>query len=154
MEELRDIKGLDLTNLFAWAIGWQIVAGFCVIALIVALIGVYKYFKFRKSWKYLAQTRLTFLAKNIDILSNKQIISTLNTVLRYSLIQVVGREQAASIKANKLLDLLEQHDHKKFDWSAKGAILLKGPYQPNIEKLDKSQILQLILASKRWINVN
>jgi hypothetical protein len=155
LEQLHDIEGLDVISIWPLAIGWWIVLG----TIILALIGTWYLIKrmlFKRSWKYDTLQKLNYFLKKLSepSVTNTTIQDTtilFSEYLRRIALHRYSRSSCAGLTGETWLEWLSKHDSKKFDWMNQGKLLIKAPYAPTNEDLTAEQLKTLIKAAKEWV---
>jgi hypothetical protein len=156
LEKLHDIAGLDPIPLWPLAIGWWIVIGFGTIMLLLAALGLTRWLKFRRSWKYDTLEKLEYLSQTLSqpTVSNMEIQHTatfFSEYLRRIALRRFSRSACAGLTGQAWLEWLTKHDSKNFDWVKHGKSLIQAPYAPAHHRLAPEQLKILIQAAKEWV---
>ena len=151
LQQMHDISGLDAISNWPLAIGWWLIAGIVILLITGTTFFYIRHKKYRASWLYFIYKNLTTLENSIDTESKKHIITELSEYLRQIAIKKHPREDCASLIGAAWLTWLKEHDPKQFNWVQHGAILVLGPYAPDLQNIDNAELKTLIQAAKRWV---
>ena len=83
---------------------------------------------FKRSWKNDTLQKLAFLEKNLSDATAVETVIALSEYLRRIALKRFSRKECAGLTGKSWLKWLTTHDPKKFDWEAKGALLIDVPY--------------------------
>lgn len=150
MDQLRDITGLQPASWWPLATGWWIVLVCVSIALIYAVIWLYRRYAFYRSWQGKAYKNLLILEKDLQANNLKNTLQELSAEIRQIAINSATRQDCAALTANDWLRWLQDHDPQGFLWTQSGQVLIAAQYAPQ-ESYEISQVLDMINAIKRWV---
>ncbi len=151
MEDLIDIQGLDAISWWPLAVGWWIIIAVSIAVTVGGAIYLWRRIKYRRSWQYIAHTRLAHLHTQIQIVAPKQTLQNLSLELRKIAMLTTARSSCASLTGKHWLQWLEEHDPSGYNWSQQGELLIAAQYMPETASNDLGQIGALILAAQGWV---
>lgn len=148
LKQLYDIKGLDTIWWWPLAPGW-----WAIIALTLIAAGIFYWRRraYYRSWKGDAWRAFTALNAQLSGGDAQQIAATLSVLMRRVAIQCSSRTECAGLEGHDWLHWLAAKDPAKFDWSARGAVLIEAPYAPPGQNVSPESVKVLIRAAKRWV---
>jgi len=151
LEQLHDIEGLDIISAWPLAMGWWILIVLGI--FIVGALGCFVAYKraYTRSWRNDTVQKLAFLEKNLSEATARETVIALSEYLRRIALKRFSRNECAGLVGEAWLQWLAKHDHKNFDWEAKGTLLIEVPYSPTHIKLSTNQIKDLLQAVKDWV---
>ena len=78
----------------------------------------------------------------------------LSELLRRIAMARCGREACAGLSGEAWLDWLSQNDPRRFDWRARGRLLLELPYRPPDDTDYGAQMHELVDAALAWTSAD
>lgn len=149
---LRDIRGLDEMGWWPPAPGWWLVFAAMVVAVVLTWLLSARWLSRRTAWRYHARRRLRQLRAEAQWRDPKEVLSGLSALLRVVAMARFGRRDCAGLTGVDWLGWLSEHDPQRFDWSARGPLLLRLPYAPGANEADRRELGALIDAVERWVD--
>ena len=152
---LRDIHGLDAIPWWPLAPGWWSVV--VVAGLLLLFIGIRYWLTCHTGWlgwRGDARRQLRALKKALTSEAPHVVAGRLSELLRRVAMVHSGRQQTAGLTGDSWLHWLAAHDNSGFDWERHGQMLATAPYMPPTMSIERDELVTLIDAATRWINVS
>lgn len=145
---LRDIHLPDSISWWPLAPGWWIVLG--MVMLLILLIDIIDKKYFKPNLKRQALKALKNIEESFHVHDDAtQCVSELSALLRRVVISQNLPIKMAGLTGQSWLELLDQQLGKSEFSQGVGQLLLTGPYQPQVEK---KNVTQLIHLCRKWMN--
>lgn len=148
LAQLYDIKGLDTIWWWPLAPGWWAII---VFILVFAGIIYWRRRAYFRSWKGDAWLAFSALNAQLPDGNTQDIAASLSVLLRRVAMQSSSRADCAGLQGADWLRWLSANDPGKFDWTARGALLIDAPYAPPGQNVSPESVKVLIRAAKRWV---
>ncbi|WP_460021147.1 DUF4381 domain-containing protein [Magnetospira thiophila] len=158
LHRMQDIRGLDPVSVWPLALGWWLLLGGGVLAVVFVLYARRRYRHWlrllQEKWRADALRQLTALEKRIKRDDPKQLAVALSELLRRIAIARCGREACAGLQGEAWLAWLRDHDPQNFPWGNYRTLLVDLPYAPPGKVTEGHLIGDLravVAATRAWI---
>lgn len=161
LEQLHDIEGLDPISIWPLASGWWILISSGVVLSVLLIYLLIRWVAYKKSWRCDTKQKLDLLEKNLSETNIHDTVIALSEYLRRIVLKKHPRQECAALFGEEWLQWLTKNDPKKFDWIAKGQVIITMPYARGLEDLgDKNMsssspplplIRDLIKSTRNWV---
>ena len=149
---LRDIHELDAIPWWPPATGWWVVFGLIALLLLAAGVRYWlRYSGLMPGWRGDARRQLRALRQALRQEQPREVAGRLSTLLRRIAMARSGRREAAGLSGDRWLNWLEENDSNGFRWTRRGQLLLHAPYMPPTSKVERKEVMRLVVAARRWI---
>jgi hypothetical protein len=148
LKQLYDIKGLDDIGWWPLAPGWW---AMIILAFVIAGILYWRRWTYFRSWKGDAWLAFAALDSQLSGGNTQDIAASLSALLRRVAMRSSSRADCAGLEGADWLRWLSAHDPGKFDWAARGSLLVEAPYAPPGQDISPETLKVLIHAAKRWV---
>jgi hypothetical protein len=144
---LREIHLPPSIHWWPLALGWWLVIGFVILILTFFVFFTIK--ALRPSLKKQAAYKLNSIAHAfVETENSVQCVSDLSAFLRRVVLSQEHAQKYAGLTGLAWLECLDKPLGTPEFSQGVGRVLLKGPYQPHIEKEEVSQLIQLC---RKWV---
>jgi hypothetical protein len=148
LKQLYDIKGLGFISWWPLAPGWWAIIVLILIAAGIIYLRRRAYFR---SWKGDAWLAFNALDSQLAGGNTQDIAASLSDLMRRVAMRSSSRAECAGLEGRDWLRWLSANDPGKFDWAARGSLLIEAPYAPPGRDISPETIKALIHAAKRWV---